>query len=89
MKIKKLEDLAREMVGDGKSPHLYFVSIEHKGVVLVSRDFEPAYEYWKSLPRNIETMLEDRHVGVICSTEPQAEGSTRLVTYDDSRMVHA
>lgn len=89
MRIKQLETLASNVIGDGKSPNLYFVSEFSKGVVMVSRDFDAAYSYWKSLPRTIETSLEDRKIGVICSTCPVADGAAKLVTYDDSQMVKA
>lgn len=83
MKIEALENLARDMVGDGKTPNVFFVSKQPQGLVLVTRDEEAAYNYWQSLPRNVETSLEDRSFGVIASTEPREEGSTQLVTHDD------
>jgi hypothetical protein len=89
MRIKKLEELASEVIGDGLSPNLYFVTEEGRGVILVSRDFDAAYDCWRFLPRSIETTLEDRKFGVICSTQPEEEGSKKLRTYDDSRMVKA
>jgi len=50
-KIEALEQLARDTVGDGKSPNLFFVSIE--GVIItVTRSFNVAYAEWKDLPRN-------------------------------------
>ena len=85
-RIELLEGLASQLIGDGQSPNLYFVSVKGN-CVLVSREFDTAYDYWRFLPRNIETSLEDRQIGVICSTEPVEEGATKLITYDDSRMV--
>jgi len=82
-KIESLELMAREMVGDGQSPNLYFVSLE--GVIItVTRDFRTAHAEWSSLPTNVETMLEDRKNGVICDTSPIEDGSPILRTYDDS-----
>jgi hypothetical protein len=89
MKIRQLEKLACEVIGDGGSPNLYFVTESGRGVILVSRDFDAAYDCWRFLPRSIETTLEDRKIGVICSTEPEEDDSKKLVTRDDSRMVTA
>ena len=33
---------------------------------------------------NQESMLEDRRIGVICSREPENEGSKKLITIDSS-----
>ena len=82
MKIKALDALATELVGDGKSPNLYFVSLAGT-VIMVSRDGNAAHRFWKSLGRNVETALEDRCVGLLASTEPIEEGSKQLRTYDD------
>lgn len=87
VKIRQLEELATEMVGDSGSPNLYFVTEEGRGVILVSRDFDAAYDCWRFLPRNIETTLEDRKIGVICSTELVSDNSNMLGTYDNSHMV--
>lgn len=83
-KIKELEAIAREMVGDGQSPNLFFVS--RKGIIeMVTGDFQAAYKFWKNLPRDVETMLEDRKWGVIADTSPEEENSIKLVTWDDSK----
>jgi hypothetical protein len=83
-KIPEFEEMARHKVGDGAKPNLFFVSIN--GVILtVTREFEVAYDHWCSLPTDVETCLEDRRTGVICTTTPIEENSTRLVTYDDAR----
>lgn len=84
MKIPFLEEIATRAIGDGQSPNLFFVSMDREGVMMISRDFYHAYSYWKGLPKNIETALEDRLWGVICSTEPKSETDPTLVTYDDS-----
>lgn len=83
-RIELLEGLASQLIGDGQTPNLFFVTIAGN-VQLITREFDTAYDYWRFLPRNIETTLEDRLTGVICSTEPIEDGSTKLVTYDDSR----
>jgi len=66
-KIKELNALAAEMVGDDKSPNLYFVT--QKGdVVTVTRHFEKAHQEWLRLVyQHIESVLEDRQTGIICS----------------------
>ena len=88
-KIKELEHLARDMVGDGKTPNLYFVS--NQGVIVtVTRDFEKAFNEWHSMSiqfPKFECALEDRLWGTICSVEPRADGTSReteLVIWDDS-----
>lgn len=86
MRIKAIEELPRDMVGDGKRPNVFFVSTVKDGVILMARSFTTAYQVWKGLPRDIETMLEDRLTGVICDTSPIEDGSKQLRTYDDHRM---
>jgi len=86
MKIKQLNQLATEMVGDGGKHNVFFVSLEGN-VQLVTTDFWVAYEFWKSLTPRLsgkETMLEDRKWGVICDRSPIEDGSTKLQTWDDS-----
>ena len=91
MRIEPMEAIAREMVGDGQIPNVFFVSefsnVDGPGLVMVTRDFNAAYTFWQSLPRTCETSLEDRLVGVLCSTEPIEDGSKILRTIDDSRML--
>lgn len=78
----QLDEMARTIVGDGKSPNLYFVS--EKGlVVLVERSYLKARKRWEQLPRNVETCMEDRLTGVIASNEPDEDGSKRLVVIED------
>ena len=84
MQIKQLNTLATEMVGDGQSPNLFFVSIKGN-IMLVTPEFDTAYDYWRFMPRDVETALEDRQNGVLASTEPVEDESNRLVTYDDAR----
>jgi predicted glutamine amidotransferase len=83
MRIKELNKLATEMVGDGQSPNLFFVSI-NGNILMVTTDFPAAHALWSRLPRDVETMLEDRQNGVLASTEPVDDGSKVLRTYDDS-----
>lgn len=89
MKIRQLEVLASQMVGDGKKPNLFFVSTEKNGIVFISRYFPSAYEMWKqvSIGNCQETTLEDRQNGVLCSVEPEEEGSKKLIRHDDSNML--
>ena len=83
--IKQLNALASEMVGDGKSPNLFFVTVKGN-VVLTATDFAQAYGYWKSLargyPKRIETMLEDRKVGIIASAGMERGYGTQLRSED-------
>jgi hypothetical protein len=82
-KIKELETLATELVGDGKTPNMFFVS-GHDGVcILITPQFDIAYYQWESLPRDKERTLEDRKTGVICHTA-RHEDSGRMITTDDS-----
>ena len=84
-KIKELQELPVNMVGDGKSPNVFFVS-EQGVITTVTRDFLVAYEAWKTLSYMTplrECMLEDRKIGVIASVEPIEDGSDKLVTRDD------
>ncbi len=78
--VEALEALARDMVGDGKSPNLFFVTVEGK-VILISQDFEPAYKTWRyySFPIRTETGIEDRQYGVMAAVEPDEDESGRLV----------
>ena len=95
MKVKQLNQLASELVGDGKKANVFFVT--QKGdVVLVTTDFSAAYRYWNNLAgQRIESALEDRQTGVICSAgmEPSYSdktddftGPNRWEHRDDTRM---
>ena len=72
MRVKLLNDLARELVGDGKRPNLYFVT-DQGDTVLIASDLEIAREAWGKLAARYplqECALEDRLYGVIASVEP-------------------
>ena len=78
-----LEAFVSEMVGDDGSPNLYFVSIKGN-CHLVTRDPHVAHEFWRKLPRHVETCLEDRQTGVLCSNEPEDdEPGSPLRWHDD------
>jgi hypothetical protein len=85
-KIKQFEDMARSLVGDGKKPNLYFVSI--KGVIVtITRDFETAYNQWRNISQGTtqETALEDRQTGTLASVEPETDQpNAPLTTIDDT-----
>lgn len=94
-KIAELNALATEMVGDGKKPNLFFVT--HEGnVTMITRRFESAHREWRKFAnQDVESMLEDRQTGVICSAsmEPSYNhetedftGPERWTVYDDSVM---
>src|SRR5208283_447941 len=82
-KIAVFENMAREMVGDGKSPNLYFVGVKSV-IVTVTRDFKTAYNQWQEMGTSQETSLEDRKTGTICTVQPKEDNSTVLEVIDDS-----
>lgn len=66
-KIKELDALATEMVGDGQKPNVFFVTNKGK-VTTITRHFETAHREWiKFATQRVESMLEDRQTGVIAS----------------------
>jgi hypothetical protein len=82
-----LEELARMLVGDGKNPNLFFVSVEGN-VVMISRDFDSAYRKWRehAYTYDHECALEDRKNGTISSVEPEEDDPLgRMTTTDDSK----
>lgn len=86
-KIPQLEELASEMIGDGGSPDVFFVSLKGN-IVLITIEFEEAYQKWREsrwgrLGCHQESTLESRQYGVICFVEPE-EDSQKLVVHDDS-----
>lgn len=85
-RLQFLEKLARELVGDGKQPNLFFVSSEGN-IILISRDFDVAYIKWKqhAARKDHECALEDRQTGVIASVEPESDApGAKLIRIDDS-----
>lgn len=83
MKNIELNKLATELVGDNKSPNLFFVSVGGD-TMLITSDFALAYDAWAKLPRNIETSIEDRKNGVLASTAPIEDDSPILRTIDEA-----
>lgn len=69
MKIKQLNQLATEMVGDGKSKNIFFFTVKGD-VQLIGIDIDVVYKAWTdfvmSNPR-VEAMIEDRKNGVVAS----------------------
>ncbi len=85
-RARELQVLATELVGDDKRPNIFFVSVEGR-IVVISLDFEVAYEAWvrfSDVEEKVETALEDRQTGVIASVEPDEERGGELVWMDDS-----
>ena len=82
-KITELNELATEMVADGKTPNVFFVS-EAGNIKLVTTVFQEAYSCWQSTFRGLESALEDRLYGCICTNEPEEDGSKKLVWQDDA-----
>ena len=91
-KIKELEELASKMVGDGKSPNVFFITLQGV-VVMITLDFNEAYHKWKRVSFNgsishhptVETTLEDRQYGCICLIQPEEDDSTKLIVSDEAR----
>ncbi len=91
MKIEKLEELARTMVGDGEKPNVFFVS-ESGEIRLVTTDFDLAYQCWRNISESLEreTALEDRLNGTLASVQPEYESGcgeqpAPLQRFDDTR----
>ena len=85
MKIKSLNELATEIVGDGKSPNLFFVTLKGN-TITVTTDFNLAYRQWRRLAmehgKSGEACLEDRKWGEICGWA--LTDDNRVVRVDDS-----
>ncbi len=77
-----LERLASEIIGDGKLPNLYFVTVEGK-VIMITQDFEGARKSWSrfAAAMDVPTSMEDRQVGVLASVEPEEGDMHGLVRY--------
>jgi hypothetical protein len=89
-KIERLEQVARDMVGDGGKPNLFFVT-DQGIVVAITRDFDSAFLQWKDLadrrPR-AECAIEDRKTGVLAAVEPENdEPGAKLIMYNDTSML--
>ena len=85
-RIKQLEDLASELIGDGKDPNIYFVGLRGNQI-MITTDFDDAYAKWQSISnqRKDQTTLEDRKNGVLASIEPESdEPGARLIRIDDT-----
>ena len=82
MKVPELNALATEMVGDCKLPNVFFVTVKGN-VIMVTTAGWKAHKFWLDLPHSVETALEDRQNGVLCSNEPEEDGSKNLVWHDD------
>lgn len=85
-RIEALEAIARDMVGDGQTPDVFFVSDEGR-IVAIETDAQRAYDRWRELaarsPRK-ESALENRTYGVLASVEPKDDSpNARLVVLDD------
>lgn len=88
VKVPELQALATKMVGDGKSPDLFFVT--DQGVVVgVSLSFQAAYSQWLALADRgaVESALENRNYGTLAWMEPpdpEREGTPRWKRRDDT-----
>lgn len=85
-RIEALEALARDMVGDGEKPDVFFVTDEGR-VVAIETDARRAYDRWRELAQRLprkESALENRTYGVLASVEPEDDSpSARLIVMDD------
>jgi len=81
---QRLNELASELAGDGKSPNVYFVSAG-SDVTTLTTDRRIAYQHWRAIlairPK-IAACLEDREHGILASAEPDEAGHMRLRTFD-------
>jgi hypothetical protein len=86
--VAPLDALARELVGDGQSSNLFFVT-KHGIVQTVSSEFGVAYEAYYTLRRQlprIECALEDRQNGTLASFGPDDDNTPgRWIESDDTR----
>lgn len=83
--VQELQALPVDMVGDGKTPDVFFVS-QQGIIVLITTEYELAHSYWAAISRNrdVETALENRTFGVIASVGPEDdEDDAKLVLTDD------
>ncbi len=86
-RIGALESLASQIVGDRKSPNVFFVTVEGR-VVAITQDLEVAKRAWEGFagPMDIETSIEDRLVGTLASITPdpeqEVEGLIRIENFD-------
>jgi len=85
-RIEALEVLARDLVGDGQHPDLFFVGLAGN-IQMVTTDRESAYAYWRHLAAcfpTTESALENRREGVIAAIEPIDEtDNAPLVCHDE------
>ncbi len=81
-RFQALERFASATIGDGKSPNLFFVTVEGK-VVVITQNLEIAKRSWEGFagPMDTVTSIEDRKVGVLASVEPEEDDSPRLIRY--------
>ena len=85
-RIEPLEKVAQKLVGDGKSPNVFFVALDGN-IILIALDFIVAYDKWKEISnqKTTETSLEDRQHGVLASIEPESdERGAPLIRWDDT-----
>lgn len=87
MKVKEMNDMPVNMVGDGQKPNVFFVSTTKLGVVLITRYFDIAYNAWRELSRYHHSMLEDRSYGVIAWRGFDEDGVTE-VRVNDARVFY-
>lgn len=79
-----LDEFARQRVGDGNEPNIFFVSREGR-CVAVTVVFSIAYQIWQEIARTVSVTceLEDRLNGCLASVEPVNDHpAARLVKYD-------
>jgi hypothetical protein len=68
--VKELEALARTMVGDDKSPNVYFVTDRTGKVIAIFTDWDDAEKYaTSSFSGNALFMVEDRMTGIVLDPE--------------------
>ncbi len=83
--VEELQQMAVNIVGDGRRPNIFFVSVAGM-ITVITLEFTVAYRAWKAYAAggDMETALEDRLTGVIASVAPEEDDSDTLIRIDDS-----
>lgn len=62
-----LNDIAADMIGDGKEPNLFFIAIKGE-TVMITNDVNAAYNYWEEESNDAAVPLYDRTSGLLVET---------------------
>ena len=84
MKIQHFEEMARKMVGDGKEPNLFFVSVDGRIVAVTSSlqgargvagGYSDTHDIW---------VIEDRQSGIVDESTASRREQDRLATEEEA-----